>query len=225
MATWENCTRCDYSKYRKRVVLGKGDLPCDILFCAEGPGDSEDALGLPMMGQAGRHMDNILVQSGIVKYGKSSGLWGPHDNPTWMWKVYFINLVGCYPISLVDGKKEKDAVPRKECVLACKPRVEEMLEFADPKLLVTIGKPADDWWTKWGAMKLHGPSLRSGTSKHGPSLRSGTSKHGIKIPCPVVSILHPAGIARKTFVQRDELFRQQIVRLRIAIRDHLTARV
>jgi len=37
-SNWQNCTNCYLSETRSKVILGKGKLPCDVLFVGEAPG-------------------------------------------------------------------------------------------------------------------------------------------------------------------------------------------
>src|SRR5688572_27705229 len=47
------------------VVLARGDLPCDVLFIGEAPGDSEDVTGNPFTGPAGSLLDDIITQARV----------------------------------------------------------------------------------------------------------------------------------------------------------------
>lgn len=192
---WQNCTRCDYSKRRRRVVLGKGILPCDILVVGEAPGDSEDVAGVPMVAQAGRLMDRMLVKAGVVTPNTQGFIWGEGNTPaaTWRYTVSVTNLLGCIPR---DETRTKEPTPDHDCVMTCKPRLEEWIEFANPRLIVTAGKPCEEWFDQmW--------------------------RDGIKTTVPIVHVMHPAGILRKSFVERGEVFKREVVRIKLAIRDHL----
>lgn len=189
---WQNCTRCKYSERRKKVVLGKGELPCDILFVAEAPGDSEDVIGKPMVAQAGRLMDQMLVKAGIVKGDKQGLIWTP--DAVWRYTVSFTNLVACIPL---DENREKEKEPDYDCVLSCKPRLEEWIEFASPKLIVVIGKPAREWFEMGNRDSV---------------------EHG---RIPIVEIVHPASILRQPFVQRSMSVQSEVIRIRLAIRNYL----
>src|SRR5688572_1688915 len=103
---WQDCTRCDYSKRRKRVVLGKGVLPCDVLIVGEGAGESADTDGTPMLAYAGRRMDRILIKAGVVKPNKHGLIWGEGGTAEaeWIHTVSITNLVGCIPL---DENREK----------------------------------------------------------------------------------------------------------------------
>ncbi len=122
--SWSNCTRCKYSEVRNKIVLGKGKLPCDILFVGEAPGDSEDMLGAPFVGQAGKLLDEIVTESGAS-----------------IFRRFYSNLLGCIPKNAETREKEN---MEHACIMECKSRLEEIIVMAAPKLIVTCGKePAE----------------------------------------------------------------------------------
>ncbi len=120
---WKDCKCCPLWEVRSRVVLARGVLPCDVLLLGEAPGRSEDVLGEPFVGPAGKLMDMIVADA----------IQGP--------RVAFTNLIACIPLD--DGKKTEE--PPYESVLACMPRLAEFVKIANPRLLVCVGKNAKDW--------------------------------------------------------------------------------
>ena len=54
---WRDCQSCLLNKCRNRVVMARGKLPSPILFIGEAPGESENVVGLPFVGPAGRLLD------------------------------------------------------------------------------------------------------------------------------------------------------------------------
>ena len=150
---WQGCRACVLCETRKSVVLYRGDLPCEILFCAEAPGESEDVLGFPMKGPAGHLMDQI-VKNGLP-LGRTFG---------------FTNLIACIPRDPEGGKLAK---PDDDSVRACEGRLREIVNLAQPKLIVCVGREAQMW-------------LNPGY------------KASIKLdrPIPMASIIHPAAILR-----------------------------
>lgn len=120
---WGACDRCDLCAVRKKIVLGKGTLPCDILFIGEAPGASEDVLGRPFVGPAGQLLTEMITEAtgdGIVP------------------KMFFTNLVGCIPKD--GGGKAKE--PPKASIKACADRVADVVELAKPKAVVAVGRLA-----------------------------------------------------------------------------------
>lgn len=120
---WQGCQRCSLSGRRKRVVLARGKIPCNVLFVGEAPGHSEDVVGTPFVGPAGRLMQRIIDRS----------LDGQYD-------YALTNLVACVPLE--DGNnKLRD--PPEECVEACEPRLEEFMDVAVPDVVIAVGGLAE----------------------------------------------------------------------------------
>ena len=55
------CTKCDLSLSRTNTVFGTGDPNSPLMLVGEGPGENEDATGLPFVGRAGKLLDDILA--------------------------------------------------------------------------------------------------------------------------------------------------------------------
>lgn len=117
---WKDCERCDLCERRKKVVLFKGKIPCDILFIGEAPGINEDVLGKPFVGPAGKLLDDIIEQAALGSF-----------------RLGFTNLVGCIPKD-ENGQKTKE--PSKDSIAACKERVDKTIEVCNPDLVVRVGK-------------------------------------------------------------------------------------
>lgn len=133
LAKWSNCERCDLHCRRKSVVHLRGSIPCDVLFVGEAPGPSEDVLGKPFVGPAGKLLEDIIEQA----LGGSEFFHG--------YRVSFTNLVGCIP---VDEDSDKFAEPPPDAIKACSPRLREIVEMCKPKLLAWVGKLAAKWGPK-----------------------------------------------------------------------------
>ena len=124
---WKDCTDCKLFETRKRVVLYKGKVPCDILFIGEAPGVSEDCIGLPFEGPAGQLLDSIISRAIPEKY-----------------RLCFGNMLGCIP---VDSQGKKAVEPDDADLEACSPRVSEIISITSPKFIVAVGKIPGDWLT------------------------------------------------------------------------------
>jgi uracil-DNA glycosylase len=125
--TWQDCTACDLHERRKRVVFNRGSIPCDFMFLGEAPGPSEDVIGKPFVGPAGKLLDDIVADS-----------IPPHIRCT------FTNLVCCIPLNENSTKFEE---PPKEAVKACRPRLIEFVRIAKPKVIVLVGACAKKYVT------------------------------------------------------------------------------
>ena len=55
------CTRCALSQTRTETVFGTGNPNSPLMLIGEGPGENEDASGLPFVGRAGELLDRILA--------------------------------------------------------------------------------------------------------------------------------------------------------------------
>src|SRR3954467_8438995 len=63
-----DCTRCpQLAATRQSVVFGAGNADADVMFVGEAPGANEDRLGLPLVGQAGKLLDQLLGEVGLAR--------------------------------------------------------------------------------------------------------------------------------------------------------------
>ncbi len=129
VAKWKNCQECELCTQRNKIVLAKGQLPCDVLYVGESPGQSENVTGIPFHGPAGQLLDNIIASA------KSMCMVNHFTEA-------FTNLVCCFP---AEAKKTDDHRPTDEQIQACSPRLQEFVEIAKPKLVVCVGSLADSW--------------------------------------------------------------------------------
>ena len=126
LTKWAGCTKCRLCSGRKRMVFFRGSVPCDVLFVGEAPGVSEDVLGRPFVGPAGKLLDDIIREAWM----DSKLTWG------------MTNLVCCFP------KEEKRAgvnEPPVEAIRACQTRLAEIVQICEPNLVVQVGKLSEKW--------------------------------------------------------------------------------
>ena len=116
-------------------MIGKGKIPCDVLFLGEAPGAGENTLGQPFVGPAGHLLDQIV--------GKALG--GK------VLRMAYANVIGCIPIDEEGDKVGGEDIPDRE-YKRCHQRVEEFVYLVKPKLIVLVGKNA----AKWGRV---GPAI------------------------------------------------------------------
>ena len=168
---WIDCKRCPLCETRDRVVLARGRVPCDVLFCGEAAGESENVLGAPFVGPAGHLLDDIIQRSAP-------------DNK----RIAMTNLVACIPRDDDGGKATE---PDDESIEACRPRLEEFIALAKPRLVVAVGMLARDWLTQG-------------------------YKYSIRLPQPappLIEIVHPAAILRANSAQQSLMVRKCVVTL------------
>lgn len=167
--------------------MARGTIPCDILFVGEAPGESEDVLGRPFVGIAGKLLDTIIEQS-IGAYNKAAAEQGGHQ-----FSYALTNLVACIPRG-EDHKKVGE--PDAECIEECKPRLEKLIEIASPKLIVAVGKLAEQY-------------LEPGY-KHSVDVRRDITR---------ISITHPAAILRANPTQKGLMVQRCRVTIVQALED------
>lgn len=135
---WRKCRECNLCENRRTVVLARGKLPCDILFCGEAPGESEDVLGRPFVGPAGKLLDRIVFDA-IQALG-TGGVVIMHP----VFRFAWTNLVACIPKE--DGKKATE--PPKEAIKTCSDRLREIIEIAKPRVIIAVGGLATKYLPK-----------------------------------------------------------------------------
>lgn len=122
---WNGCVACPIGLAACRHVLGRGSLPCDILFVGEAPGPSEDASGLPFVGRAGKTLETQL--RAVRK----------HVGP---FRYFVANALACFP---EHPSENTFRPPTKEELDRCLPRLYEVLKQAKPKGVVFLGKVSE----------------------------------------------------------------------------------
>lgn len=114
-----SCKKCRLSESRNKVVFGSGKIHRPLIaFVGEGPGADEDRIGEPFVGKAGQ-----LLTAAITK-----GLGLRRED------VYIANVVKCRP----PGNR----TPLPDESEACLPYLFSQLELIEPKVIVTLGQPA-----------------------------------------------------------------------------------
>ncbi|MDR1438814.1 MAG: uracil-DNA glycosylase [Clostridiales bacterium] len=111
------CRACGLCEGRRNVVVGRGSLSAGVLFIGEGPGENEDAQGLPFVGRAGKLLD--LALEGLE--------FGPDA-------YYIANVVKCRP----PGNR----VPSDDEAAACLPFLRRQVRLISPAILVCLGAVA-----------------------------------------------------------------------------------
>ncbi len=127
---WHDCTRCPLGERARNHVLyevmnnaNPGD--CDVMFVGEGPGESEDVLGRPFIGKAGK-----VLREGLNRISDIDG-----------YKIVITNIVACRP-QTEEGKNREPFLPESE---ACWPRLKNLIEIFKPICLVALGKFPDSF--------------------------------------------------------------------------------
>jgi uracil-DNA glycosylase len=118
------CTKCDLSLSRTNTVFGSGDPYSPLMLVGEGPGENEDATGLPFVGRAGKLLDDILSAVNLTRQ-----------------QVYLTNIVKCRA-AVEEGGRLKNRQPRTSEIRACNPYLQGQIEAVKPKIILCLGGPA-----------------------------------------------------------------------------------
>jgi DNA polymerase len=115
------CTLCPLSQGRTRAVPGEGDYSAPLMFVGEGPGADEDIQGRPFVGRAGQLLSRIIA---AMNYRRQD--------------VYITNVVKCHP--------PQNRTPVRDEVEKCRPYLLEQIENIAPRVIVSLGKVATDFF-------------------------------------------------------------------------------
>jgi uracil-DNA glycosylase family protein len=118
------CTRCDLAMTRTNTVFASGDPYSPLMLVGEGPGENEDATGLPFVGRAGKLLDDILAAVDLTR-----------DN------VYLTNTVKCRA-AVEEGGRMKNRQPKTTEIRACNPYLQGQIEAVKPAIILCLGGPA-----------------------------------------------------------------------------------
>jgi DNA polymerase len=130
----KGCPRCpQLVATRTQVVFGAGNANADLMFVGEAPGASEDQLGLPFVGQAGKLLDRLLAEVGLVRGD-----------------VFIANVLKCRP----PGNRN----PLPEEIANCQEWLFRQLELIQPRVVCTLGNFATKLLRgdPTGITRLHG---------------------------------------------------------------------
>lgn len=114
-----NCQLCSLCQEAHHLCLwGTGNPHAKLMLIGEAPGASEDRLGKPFSGEAGRLLNHILDKLTLKRED-----------------IYITNCLKCRPPS----NKLPKAKELKVCWEACHPYLEEELATVNPKAILLLG--------------------------------------------------------------------------------------
>lgn len=111
------CTRCGLAAERTQTVFARGKGTSGVCFVGEGPGQDEDAQGLPFVGKAGQLLDRMIHAMGLDRD-----------------EVYVCNIVKCRP--------PRNRKPEPDEMAACRPYLIEQLSLIRPAVIIALGATA-----------------------------------------------------------------------------------
>ncbi len=115
------CRLCPLGAVRTHAVPGEGNVRTELMFVGEGPGRDEDAQARPFVGRAGQLLTKIIE---AMHYKRE--------------EVYITNVVKCRP--------PENRTPLPAEVEACGPYLLRQVELVAPRVIVTLGKTATDFF-------------------------------------------------------------------------------
>jgi DNA polymerase len=121
-----------------RMVPGEGSPLASVMFVGEAPGATEDALGRPFVGRAGKLLDELLEAAGLVRA-----------------EVWITNVVKARP------PRNRD--PRAPEVAHWMPFLERELALIGPRVVVPLGRHALKHFSPEAKIaEVHGRVLQAG---------------------------------------------------------------
>ena len=108
---------CDLKKNASKIVFSDGNIQSPIMIVGEGPGQKEDELGKPFVGDAGNLLNKMLKSINVVRD-----------------KIYITNVVNYRPPN--NRKPEPNEINRYSEFL------KEHISIIDPKILILMGSTA-----------------------------------------------------------------------------------
>jgi uracil-DNA glycosylase len=99
------------------MVPGEGSASADVMLVGEAPGASEDKQGRPFVGRAGKLLDQLLEEAGLLRAD-----------------VFITNVVKARP----PGNRD----PKADEVAHHQPWLEQQLALIGPKLVIPLGRHA-----------------------------------------------------------------------------------
>lgn len=188
---WEKGCGSGLCESARNICIARGQVPCDVLFVGEAPGESEDVIGRPFVGPAGKLLDYIIERS-LLKGTRYA----------------LTNLTMCIPR---EGDGQKAAQPLPEEIEACAPRLREFIRICQPKLIVCVGALARDYLDEKmkGSIWGNRVSLRRSLNN--------TSELGSEILR--IDITHPAAILRTNVANQGLAVQRCIVSIRTAVEE------
>lgn len=114
------CQACDLCQTRKQTAFLDGSGSCGVLFVGTGPGERDDATGVPFSGQSGALLTDIITKG--MKLERR--------------EVAIANLLKCR----VPEEQEPSALQKERCA----PFLDRQIELLNPKVIITLGGQASN---------------------------------------------------------------------------------
>ncbi len=110
-----SCMRCpELAATRKTVVFGAGNADAELMFVGEAPGASEDEQGIPFVGRAGKLLEKLLEEIGLLRT-----------------EVFIANTLKCRPPG------NRDPLPVE--IENCQDYLHRQVALIQPTVICTLG--------------------------------------------------------------------------------------
>jgi len=113
----KTCRKCRLWQGAKNGVPGEGPLQAKVMRVGQNPGAEEDKTGMPFVGRAGKFLNKVLAENGIIRE-----------------ELFVTNIV-----KHVTPKNRK---PSPDEIAACAPYLEAHIKTIKPKIVVLMGTVA-----------------------------------------------------------------------------------
>lgn len=117
----KNCSKCRLCETALNGVPGEGNIETEIVFIGEAPGANEDKTGRPFVGRAGNLLEKMLEKIGYTRED-----------------IWIGNVIKHRP------PNNRDPLPDE--IKACEPYLAMQLDIIKPKLVVTLGRFAMNYF-------------------------------------------------------------------------------
>ncbi len=115
LARARSCERCpELAATRRTVVFGAGNADAELMFIGEAPGASEDEQGVPFVGRAGKLLEKLLDEIGLLRTD-----------------VFIANTLMCRPPG------NRDPLPSE--LENCHDYLLQKVELIQPAVICTLG--------------------------------------------------------------------------------------
>jgi len=130
------CKKCPLYETALNPVPGEGNINAEIVFIGEAPGATEDKLGRPFVGRAGKLLDELLQEINL------------HREDVWIGNI-------------IKHRPPNNREPQPNEIRACEDFLTVQLRVIRPKLVVTLGRFAMYYFYKEGKISLdHGNLIK-----------------------------------------------------------------
>jgi DNA polymerase len=130
------CQACGLHAQRRQAVFGMGDERARWLVVGEGPGEQEDAQGLPFVGPSGQLLDAMLRAIGLDRQAQAGDAAArdpalpPLSQPAQ--PVFIANAVKCRP----PGNRN----PHPDELAHCLPYLQRQIALLQPRIILALGR-------------------------------------------------------------------------------------